>query len=228
MVVCLCSQAQTMGTVKGSQSLQEGPSTEAQSFGMLPEGCQVQVFEAKDGWTKVGFDSVDETGKAALLMGYLPTETIEVDSASIAKDYSKLPRVQAPAASGEVSTLGKEVITPKTDKKSTCSLRINAKEASFDAVVKLCSVADDECVRMLYMKRGTTFVIKNIPYGEYYVKTISGSDLCDLNEPADGWSIAFAKDEIANKSAQTFNFKKEKNDLHFSSTHSWEFEIQKR
>lgn len=228
MAIAICSQAQTMGTVKGSQSLQEGPGTEFASFGMLPADCSVQVLEEKDGWTKVGFDSLDEDGKEAMLIGYIPTDYITVDASSVAKDYSKLTRVQAPAKSCECSVLGAESITPKSEKKSTCSLRINAKDATYDAVVKLCNVATDECVRMVYMKRGTAFMIANIPYGEYCVKTISGEDLCNLTAEDNGWNIAFAKEGVSSKSQQTFNFQKDKNSLHWSTTRSWEFAIEKR
>jgi hypothetical protein len=70
-----------------------------------------------------------------------------------------------------------ENITPKYDYNLDNYLRINVGSGT-DVVVKLMKKGynEDECIRIVYVRSGETYDIKNIPEGRYYLKIAYGTD----------------------------------------------------
>jgi hypothetical protein len=70
-----------------------------------------------------------------------------------------------------------ENVTPKYNYELDNYLRINVGSGT-DVVVKLMKSGynEDECIRIVYVRSGDTYDIKNIPEGRYYLKIAYGKD----------------------------------------------------
>ena len=66
-------------------------------------------------------------------------------------------------------------ITPLYDTSINNYLNVSVGQGT-DAVVKLIEFSTDDCIRIVYVRGGDTFRIKNIPQGYYYLKIAYGKD----------------------------------------------------
>ncbi len=75
------------------------------------------------------------------------------------------------------STPACENITPRYDRKIDNYLRVNVGSGT-DVVIKLMKKDSykDECIRIVYIRSGDVYNIKNIPEGRYYLKIAYGKD----------------------------------------------------
>lgn len=64
---------------------------------------------------------------------------------------------------------------PKTDTTIDNSLTINTRENTY-AVVKIVESGSGKCIRYIFLNKGDSYVIKNIPKGNYNVKFALGSE----------------------------------------------------
>ncbi len=64
--------------------------------------------------------------------------------------------------------------TPKYNYKLNNRLVITANLS--DAAVKIFDYETDKCIRYVFIKNGTTYTVKNIPEGKYYLKIAYGDD----------------------------------------------------
>lgn len=65
-------------------------------------------------------------------------------------------------------------VVPKYDKSISTKLIITAELT--DAAVKLYDYETDRCIRFVFINNGTTYSVKNIPEGKYYLKIAYGND----------------------------------------------------
>ena len=70
---------------------------------------------------------------------------------------------------------GCSAFVPRYDFDLNNSLHISVGN-QFDAVIKLVNQSTQKCIRYIYMKSGSTFEIRNIPQGKYYLKTAYGNN----------------------------------------------------
>ena len=86
-------------------------------------------------------------------------------------------------------------------------LRLNLDYTS-DAAVKLMDSTTNECIRYVYIKAGTFFIIEDIPDGKYYTMVTYGSDWKDsLSEGR--YIEKFSKNAVYKKGSFIFNFNKD-------------------
>lgn len=64
---------------------------------------------------------------------------------------------------------------PKTDKSIDNSLEINVGGGT-DVVVKLMNVKSEKCIRYVFINSGSSYQIRNIPQGVYYLKIAYGKE----------------------------------------------------
>lgn len=153
-------------------NLRKGPGTSYESYGLMKKGTTVTVLDVlSSGWTKVRLESTVGT-----LYGYVSTNYLKFNEAK------KLPKVYEPSYSTEVSEIGCDNIRPQYDRDSECSLTIDATDADYDSVIKLCRSYDGACIRMAYVRRNQSVEMNHIPTGRYYVKEACGEDLRQKKE----------------------------------------------
>jgi hypothetical protein len=70
-----------------------------------------------------------------------------------------------------------ENVSPKYDYSLDNYLKVNV-GSSTDVVIKVMNVSyqDNVCIRIIYVRGGDSFLIKNIPEGKYYLKIAYGKD----------------------------------------------------
>jgi hypothetical protein len=64
---------------------------------------------------------------------------------------------------------------PKTDKSIDNNLEINVGGGT-DVVIKLMNVKSEKCIRYVFINSGSSYQIKNIPQGVYYLKIAYGKE----------------------------------------------------
>jgi tetratricopeptide (TPR) repeat protein len=99
-----------------------------------------------------------------------------------------------------------ENVTPKYNYEIDNFLNINV-GSNTDVVVKLMRIDNfvDECIRIVYVRGGESFKIKNIPEGKYYLKIAYGKDYRSkiINNQC---YVKFIKNAQYEKGKETLNF----------------------
>ena len=140
-------------------NLRSGPGKEYEIIATLSMGDAVTLIEKNDnGWWSVDFDG---------RQGYVFSSLLKIDPLSgwEKKNYQ----------SGITPEC--ENVSPKYDYALDNYLRINVGSGT-DVVIKLMKKGyyEDECIRIVYVRSGDTYEIKNIPEGQYYLKIAYGKD----------------------------------------------------
>ncbi len=143
--------------VSQTLNLRNGPGTEYEVIQVLAKGDLVTVIEKnQNGWWLVDFQRSE---------GYVFNEFLKIDPYNgwETKTYK----------SG--STPECENVIPKYDFTLDNYLRVNV-GSNTDVVIKLMKYNSSECIRIVYIRSGDVFEIKNIPEGRYYLKIAYGKD----------------------------------------------------
>lgn len=140
-------------------NMRTGPGKEYKIISTLSMGDAVTLIEKNEnGWWSVDFDGTQ---------GYVFSSLLKIDPYSgwEKKNYQ----------SGVTPEC--ENVTPKYDYEIDNYLRINVGSGT-DVVIKLMKKGgySDECIRIVYVRSGDTYEIKNIPQGRYYLKIAYGKD----------------------------------------------------
>lgn len=140
-------------------NMRSGPGKEYEVIKTLSMGNAVTLIEKyENGWWAVDFEGAQ---------GYVYSSLLKIDPYSgwEKKNYQ----------SGVTPEC--ENVTPKYDYEIDNYLRINVGSGT-DVVVKLMKKGSysDECIRIVYVRSGDTYEIKNIPQGRYYLKIAYGKD----------------------------------------------------
>ena len=74
-----------------------------------------------------------------------------------------------------------------------------------DAAVKLCKQSNSKCIRFVYINKNTTYIMKNIPEGKYYLKIAYGEDwgILDGEPYCNG---KFTKNALYKKGSQILDY----------------------
>jgi uncharacterized protein YraI len=140
-------------------NMRSGPGKEYEVIRTLSMGDAVTLIQKyENGWWEVAFDETQ---------GYVYSSYLKIDPYSgWEKKYYQ---------SGVTPDC--ENVTPKYDYEIDNYLRISVGSGT-DVVVKLMKKGSylDECIRIVYVRSGDTYEIKNIPQGRYYLKIAYGKD----------------------------------------------------
>ena len=140
-------------------NMRSGPGKEYEIIATLSMDDAVTLIQKSDNdWWKVNFEGTQ---------GYVFSSLLKIDPNS---DWEK-KNYQSGV------TPDCENVTPKYDYDINNYLRINVGSGT-DVVVKLMKKGyyEDECIRIVYVRSGDTYEIKNIPEGRYYLKIAYGKD----------------------------------------------------
>jgi hypothetical protein len=141
-------------------NVRNGAGKEYKIIATLKKNDAVSVLEKNDtGWWKVEFDG-DE--------GYVFSELLKINPDS-GWDKKKYESGQTPDC---------ENINPQFDYKIDNSLRVIV-GSNTDVVIKLMKEQhenSDICVRIIFIRSGDTYYLKNVPEGKYYLKIAYGKD----------------------------------------------------
>ncbi len=101
-----------------------------------------------------------------------------------------------------------ENVTPQYDFQLDNYLRIKVGSGT-DVVVKLMRIGDyeDNCIRIVYVRSGDTYEIKNIPESQYYLKIAYGKDYRQ-KIVSNQCVVKFIKNAIYEKGTDILNFTK--------------------
>lgn len=140
-------------------NMRSGAGKEYEVIKTLSMGDTVRLIQKYDnGWWEVDFEGTQ---------GYVYSSFLKIDPYSgwEKKNYQ----------SGVTPDC--ENFTPKYDYDLDNYLRINVGSGT-DVVVKLMKEGyyEDDCIRIVYVRNGDTYEIKNIPEGRYYLKIAYGKD----------------------------------------------------
>jgi hypothetical protein len=140
-------------------NMRSGPGTEHKVIKSLSIGDIVTLIKKYDSnWWEV---AINED------RGYLYSSYLKIDPESgwEKKNYE----------SG--ATPDCENVTPKYDSEIDNFLRVKVGTGT-DVIIKLMKKGgyNDECIRIVYIRSGDTFEIKNVPEGQYYLKIAYGKD----------------------------------------------------
>lgn len=145
--------------VKQAQ-LYSSPDANAEVIANVPYGAQVKVLSVEGDWMQV---------KALRQKGWVHSNYI-----AEVPEWKKVRLRTGDAPS-------KYAVKPVYDKSVDNFLEIQT-SSSTEAIVKLMKMSSeqvsfaDTCVRVAYISAGTTYKMKNIPLGRYYVKVAYGRD----------------------------------------------------
>lgn len=146
--------------VVGSAALnmRSGPSTQHSVIGKLAPGNTVELLRTEGTWWLV-----DGRG----IQGYVSAKYLRGNDLAgwVPKEYRT------------GSTPECENVTPRYAYSMDNFLRIKV-GSNTDVVVKMMKMGsyDDECIRIVYVRAGDTYEIKNVPEGQYYLKIAYGKD----------------------------------------------------
>jgi hypothetical protein len=140
-------------------NMRSGPGKEYEIITTLSIGDAVTLIEKNEnGWWSVDFEGIQ---------GYVFSSFLKIDPYNgwEKKNYQ----------SGITPEC--ENVTPKYDYELDNYLRVNVGSGT-DVVIKLMKKSgySDECIRIVYVRSGDTYEIKNIPQGRYYLKIAYGKD----------------------------------------------------
>lgn len=213
------------GTLLKDVNLRTGPGMSYPSQGLLSKGWDVTILAPQsNGWYYVLFKGADQYNNQVDYKGYISAQFIKTYTV---EDYSDLPKVDGLYGTEERSTIGCENISPQYDYNNDCRLKINASSANYDTVLKICKVGSGECIRMVYVREGSTYIVKNIPFGTYYIKIASGSDMRKKIDKYGNCLIVFVKNAIYEKTETTFRFYRETNSKGYCDV-GWEYVLNAR
>jgi hypothetical protein len=168
--------------------MRSGPGKEYKVVGTLSMGDPIRLIQKYDnGWWEVDFNGTKGYAYSSLLK-------LDPDSGWEKKNYQ----------SGVTPDC--ENVTPKYDYDIDNYLRINVGTGT-DVVVKLMKEADyiDECIRIVYVRSGETYDMKNIPQGRYYLKIAYGKDY--RKKIVDGACfVKFMKNALYEKGTEILDF----------------------
>lgn len=144
--------------VATTANVRQEPTTESQILTKLARGTNVTVIKrVNQDW----FQIQDENQ----LIGYMHYSTIQVDEQS---------GWYTPTLSNGINPTC-ENIKEKFDYSGNQELRIQS-QSSNDCIVKLMNKYTDECIRIAYIRGQSSFTMKNIPNGTFYVKMAFGTN----------------------------------------------------
>ena len=142
-----------------SLNMRNGAGVQYSIIITLSEGDEVMLIEktTKD-WWKIMYKNYE---------GYVSSQLLIKDQFN---DWEKKNYQTG-------STPDCENITPKYNYEIDNYLKINV-GSNTDVVVKLIRIDNngDECIRIVYVRSGESYLIKNIPEGKYYLKIAYGKD----------------------------------------------------
>jgi hypothetical protein len=140
-------------------NMRSGPGKKYEIIERLSMGDIITLIQKNDKeWWEVDFNGIK---------GYVFSKVLKIDPYS---DWEK-KNYQSGV------TPDCENVTPKYNNELDNYLRINVGSGT-DVVVKLMKKGnyEDECIRIVYIRSGDTYEIKNIPEERYYLKIAYGKD----------------------------------------------------
>ena len=169
-------------------NMRSGPGKDYEMITTLSMGNEVTLIQkSADGWWEVEFNGTK---------GYVYSSLLKIDpNAGWEKKIYQ---------SGVTPDC--ENVLPAYDYKIDNYLRINVGSGT-DVVVKLMKKGDyeDECSRIVYVRGGDSYEIKNIPQGQYYLKIAYGKDY--RKKIVDGICyVKFMKNALYEKGIETLDF----------------------
>lgn len=141
-------------------NIRSGPGKEYEVINTLSYNNKVRLIQKhENGWWFIEFNE---------LKGFVFSSYLIIDSYSGWEEKNYISGI----------TPDCENVIPKYDYEIENYLRINVGLGT-DVVVKLIehNETKDECIRVVYVRSGDVFEIKNIPQGEYYLKIAYGKDI---------------------------------------------------
>lgn len=200
------AQTRTRAEVKETVKMHRGPGANHKAYGAVKKGSLVDVLAKKSEWSHVVFHGVDYKGVACDYEGYVMSKYLSFFEV---EDVSKYAKVDEPQQSMELTEIGCESITPEIDSTSKSVFEIHAESANYNSIVKMVRLSDSKCVRMAFVKAGDVFVVKNVPYGTYCLKILSGNDLRKKNDDKGRCILSFAENSVCEKPSDKFSFYRE-------------------
>lgn len=167
------------------------PNSKAEIIGKLFFGDVVSVINSDNfEWWKISYYGTE---------GYVAAKfLITLEESEKYKDWSK-----ESASTGDKPEC--ENIIPQYDNSLDNELLVHVGNNT-DVVVKLMTYYGN-CIRIVYIKAGDSYSIKNIPEGQYYLKIAYGSDFRKFTQ--DGQCIVkFMRDPSYEKGVETLDFYK--------------------
>jgi hypothetical protein len=140
-------------------NMRKGPGKQHAIVATLSKGDEVTILDkAENDWWKVSFEDNE---------GYVFSQLLVIDPYS---DWEKKNYQSG-------TTPECENVNPKYDNSINNYLKINVGSGT-DVVLKLIEIGNtiDQCIRVVYVRSGDTYEIKNIPEGRYYLKIAYGKD----------------------------------------------------
>ncbi len=138
-------------------NMRSGPNTQARVLTKLAAGDEVVLLEVEGTWWQVSHDGME---------GYVSSQYVKRDALA-GWERTSYSTGATPAC---------ENVTPKFDYGMDNYLRVVVGNNT-DVVVKLMKKAyNDECIRIVYVRAGDTYEIRNIAEGRYYLKIAYGKD----------------------------------------------------
>jgi len=196
------TQAQTKETcyvTAQTLNLRSGPGSNYSVVKRLSSGAKLDVvLKGQNGWWRVSHYGQE----GYVSSNYVSTRGNTANSSAAAGWKSTNYR------SG--STPDCVNITPQYDYSLDNYLRVKIGNNT-DVVVKLMKQGayNDECIRVLYVRSGETYNIKNIPEGRYYLKIAYGKDYRQKIIQGKCY-LKFMKNALYEKGVQTLDFYKQK------------------
>jgi hypothetical protein len=166
-------------------NMRSGPGKEFEVITTLSMGDIVTLIHKYDSsWWKVDFQGTP---------GYVYSSFLKIDP------YSGWEKKSYQSG----TTPECENVTPTYDYEIDNYLRIVVGSGT-DVVVKLMNI-EDQCIRIVYVRSGDTYEIKNIPQGRYYLKIAYGEDF--RKKIVDGVCyVKFMKNAEYEKSQEILDF----------------------
>lgn len=170
-------------------NMRAGPGTQYEIIGKLAPGNSVELVRTEGSWWVVTGGGVE---------GFVAAKYLRRDDLSgwTQKHYY----------TGETPEC--ENVSPLYDRSMDNMLRVKV-GANTDVVVKLMKMGmyGDECIRIVYVRAGDTYEMKNIPEGRYYLKLAYGKDYRQRVENG-LCKVRFAKNALYKKGTDILDFHK--------------------
>jgi hypothetical protein len=112
---------------------------------------------------------------------------------------------------GNISNRGE--VHPEYDYKIDNKLVISAE--STDAAVKIINTETDRCIRFVFINNGTTYIVRNIPEGKYYLEI----------EYGENWEVKEGEPNAKGHFANNDLFKTDRSDFDFNKVYSEDGEV---
>lgn len=177
---------------KETLNVRKNADITSQILGTLKKGAVVSIINSDDiNWSLISYYGTE---------GYVYTKyLVSIEKYNQYKDWKKLN-----IETGD--TYNCENIQPEYDNSINNRLVINVGNNS-DAVVKLMNRTTDICNRIVYIKSGDSYTMRNIPLGNYYLKIAYGKDYRESVEN-NRCKIKFFRNPIYKKGEDVLEFEK--------------------